>query len=205
MKEPVQIRDLDKLNGVVKVLLEMALERIKACNITPLVVETYRTQERQYWLYGQGRNALQLMKKKVPIKYAHKGKIVTQTINSIHTSGCAVDLIPVRNGFAIWDSNDVQTKKIIEIMEYFGFEAGANWKSFPDSPHFQIKLPSPEYISISQYNTTPYLTRVIQRKLGIKSDGIWGKQTNEAVSLFRQKHHLNPAPILYAENLKRLF
>lgn len=208
MNEPLQCRDINKLNGIVKELLSLALEEIKSCGITPLVVETYRTQERQYWLYGQGRNALQLIKKKVPIKYAHKGPIVTQTINSIHTTGCAVDVIPMRNNKAIWDANDKDTKQIVAIMESYGFEAGANWKNFKDSPHFQIKLPTPKYNSVSQYNTTSFLTKVIQKNLGFKKediDGIWGKKTNDAVRNFRRKMGLSQSNLLYADNLKLLF
>ena len=72
MNEPLQIRDINKLNGVVKELLTMALDEMRKCGVTPLVVETLRTKERQYWLYGQGRTAFQLIKKGVPIKYAHK-------------------------------------------------------------------------------------------------------------------------------------
>lgn len=205
MNEPTQIRSMDKLNGTVRVLVEFALRDMKINGIAPLVVETYRTQERQYWLYGQGRNALQLIKKKVPVKYAHKGNIVTSTLNSIHTLGCAVDIVPIRNGKAIWDAKDKDTKRIIAIMGEYGFEAGANWKSFPDSPHFQIKLPTPQYTAISQYNTTSYLTKAIQKKLGIDADGIWGNQTNTAIREFRDKYKLTQSNVLYADTMKLLF
>lgn len=204
MNEPLQCRDINKLNGVVRELLLMALEEIKSCGVTPLVVETLRTKERQYWLYGQGRTALQLIKKKVPVKYAHKGAIVTQTLNSIHLTGCAVDIVPLRSGKAIWDANDKDTKKIVAIMGLYGFECGANWSSFPDSPHYQIKLPSPKYNSVSQYNTTPFLTKVIQKKLGIKADGVWGNNTNFAVENFRKNCGLGGGATLYAENFKLL-
>lgn len=208
MEEPKQIRDVNRLNGVVRELLKLALVDMKKQGITPLVVETVRTQERQYWLYGQGRSALQLMKKKIPIKYAHKGAIVTQTVNSIHIQGCAVDVIPMRDNKAIWDSNDKDTKAIIQTMEKYGFEAGANWTSFKDSPHFQIKLPIPSYNSVSSQNTTTFLTRAIQRKLGFTGkdvDGIWGGKTDEAVKNFRALYHLDNKAVLYADNIRLLF
>lgn len=208
MNEPLQCRDINKLNGVVKELLIMALDEIRRCGVTPLVVETLRTKERQYWLYGQGRTAFQLLKKGVPVKYAHKGHIVTQTLNSIHLSGCAVDVVPMRNGKAVWDANDKDTKKIVAIMNLYGFEAGANWTNFKDSPHFQIKLPSPQYNSVSQNNTTPYLTKVIQRALGFSGkdiDGIWGFKTNEAVDKFRASIGLGGGITLYTDNLRYLF
>lgn len=205
MNEPLQIRDINKLNGVVKELLTMALDEMRKCGVTPLVVETLRTKERQYWLYGQGRTAFQLIKKGVPIKYAHKGQIVTQTTNSIHLSGCAVDVVPMRNGKAIWDANDKDTKKIVAIMSLYGFEAGANWTNFKDSPHFQIKLPYSTYNSVSQNNTTSYLTKAIQRRLGVKDDGVWGPNTTAAVERFRKKMGLSGGTILYADNLRYLF
>lgn len=205
MNEPLQCRDINKLNGIVRELLMMALDEMKACGVTPLVVETLRTKERQYWLYGQGRTAFELIKKKIPIKYAHKGAIVTQTLNSIHLSGCAVDVVPLRNGKAIWDAEDKDTKKIVAIMGLYGFECGANWTSFKDSPHFQIKLPNPKHNSVSQYNTTSFLTKVIQKKLGIKADGVWGKNTNFAVENFRRNRGLSGGTTLYADNLKLLF
>ena len=205
MNEPLQCRDINKLNGVVKELLIMALDEMRKCGVTPLVVETLRTKERQYWLYGQGRTAFQLLKKGVPVKYAHKGQIVTQTLNSIHLSGCAVDVVPMRNGKAIWDANDKDTKKIVAIMSLYGFEAGANWKNFKDSPHFQIKLPYPKNNSVSQNSTTPYLTKAIQRALGIKDDGVWGFKTNEAVEKFRASIGLSGGTTLYADNLRYLF
>lgn len=204
MQEPKQDRSTKKLNGVVRVLLNMALEEIKSQKVNPLVVETFRTEERQMWLYGQGRTAAQLKKKGVPAEYAHKGTIVTQTLNSIHKTGCAVDIVPVRNGKAIWDSKDKDTKKIIDVMTKYGFEAGANWKSFPDSPHFQIKLEHPEYSSISQSNTNPFITKLIQAKLGLVVDGKWGPITDSAIVKWRKDNGLSAAPILYAANFTKL-
>lgn len=205
MKEPLQCRDVNKLNGIVKELLSLAIKDMKNSNITPLIVETYRSQERQYWLYGQGRTAAELYKKHVPIKYAHKGQIVTQVTSSIHQLRCAVDVVPMRDSKAIWNANDKDTKTLVWTMVQYGFEAGANWKNFKDSPHFQIKLPYPEYNSISQSNTTKYLTTAIQQRLGIKPDGVWGRGTNEAVSEWRKKHGLSSTAILYADNFKLLF
>lgn len=139
-----QCRDIGKLNVLVQVMLAAALREIKAAGVNPLVVETYRTKERQYYLYGQGRTAAQCTVMGVPVakakKYAKPGATkVTWTLNSIHIQKKAVDVIPVRNGKDIWNAQDKDTKKIIEIMQKYGFEAGANWTSSPDSPHYQVK------------------------------------------------------------------
>jgi len=205
MKEPAQDRSLDKLNGIVKELLALAVEDLRKQGVTPLIVETFRTPERQMWLFGQGRTASQLIQKKVPVEYAHPGAVVTQTLNSIHKTGCAVDMIPVKNGKAVWNANDPDTKKIIATMTKYGFEAGANWKTFKDSPHYQIKLPQPKYNSVSKSNTTTFLTRAIQRKLKLADDGKWGQKTDEAIIAWRKERKLTPQAVLYAANLKDMF
>lgn len=194
-------RDISELNPLVQVMLEAALTKIKKKKINPLVVETYRPLERQYYLYGKGRTKAICIGAGMPEKYATKyaspkeGK-VTWTLASIHIKRCAVDLIPQRNGKAIWDSNDKQTKEIIKIMESVGFEAGANWQNSPDSPHFQVAGISEKSQYFTSKNTNYYITKMIQTKLkslgfynkAYAVDGVWGTATTNAVNKFRKKH-----------------
>lgn len=172
-----QCRDTKELNPLCEILLNKALEEIKAEGINPLVIETYRSQARQNYLYSQGRT--------IP------GAKVTWTLNSIHTKRNAVDVVPQRmvggRMTAIWNANDKETKKIIAIMTKYSFEAGANWSSSPDSPHFQIKGVSDTSKSYSVDNTNVYITKMIQRLLGITVDGKWGNGTTNAVNKFRGK------------------
>jgi len=172
-----QCRDTKQLNSLCEILLNKALEEIKKEGINPLVVETYRSQARQDYLYSQGRTI--------------KGTKVTWTLNSIHTKRNAVDIVPQRMSggkmTAIWNSNDKETKKIINIMTKYSFEAGAMWSSNPDSPHFQIKGVSDTATSYSSTNTNIYITKMIQRLLGITVDGKWGDGTTKAVNRFRGK------------------
>lgn len=189
-------RDIAELNPLVQVMLNCALTKIKSKKITPLVVETYRPKERQYYLYGQGRSAAGCISAGMPKSYANKyargGAKVTWTLNSIHIKRCAVDLIPQRNGKAIWNSQDKETKQIISIMESVGFEAGANWTSSPDSPHFQVKGISQTKRFFRRSNSNKYVTKVIQRQLKkagfYKStvDGIWGNATDNAVKQWKK-------------------
>ena len=190
-------RDINELNPLVQVMLNAALDKIKAKKINPLVVETYRPKERQYYLYGQGRSVSTCvgagMPKTYAQKYARSGNKVTWTLNSIHIQRCAVDLIPQRNGKAIWDSNDKETKQIVSIMESVGFEAGANWSSSPDSPHYQVKGISATGKNFSKSNTTKFVTKMIQtqlKKAGFYSDyaidGDWGKGTDNAIKQWRK-------------------
>lgn len=181
MNNTNQCRDIAELNPLCQILLNKAIEEIKDAGINPLVVETYRSQVRQNHLYSIGRTVL--------------GTKVTWTQSSIHTQRNAVDLIPQRKidgkMVAIWNANDKETKKIISIMTQYGFEAGANWSSSPDSPHFQIKGVSKTAKSYSATNTNSFITKMIQRVLNEKNnaglivDGKWGDNTTKAVNKFR--------------------
>ncbi|MDE5588228.1 MAG: M15 family metallopeptidase [Acetatifactor sp.] len=208
-----QCRDAGKLNVLVQVMLSAALKEIKVTGVNPLVVETYRSKERQYYLYGQGRTVAQCTAVGVPAakakKYAKPGATkVTWTLNSIHIQKKAVDVIPVRNGRAIWNTNDKDTKKIIEIMQKYGFEAGANWTSSPDSPHYQVKGTFSKVFS--QEKNTTYVTKSIQRALKAfgfytgKIDGIWGATTTKAVNLFRKANGWQQSGKIGKTALKKL-
>ena len=208
-------RDINELNPLVQVMLNVALDKIRKKKITPLVVETYRPKERQYYLYGQGRSVATCigagMPKSYAQKYARSGNKVTWTLNSIHIQRCAVDLIPQRNGKAIWDSKDKDTKQIISIMESVGFEAGANWSSSPDSPHFQVKGISLNGNCFTKNNTTKFVTKVIQKKLkkagfygDYTVDGCWGKATDKAIKKWKKSLGWKKNAKIEATALKKL-
>ena len=210
------VRDLNELNPLVKVMLDHALTLIKKKGITPLIVETYRPKERQYYLYGKGRTYSTCVGAGVPSFYAKKyanpkAAKCTWTLNSIHIRRCAVDLIPQRNGSAIWNTNDPETQQIIHIMESVGFEAGANWKKSPDSPHFQVKGISPTKKSFSRSNTNSFITTLIQRKLKkagfyklYEVDGDWGNATDKAVKQWRKSVGWNASASIGVKALKLL-
>lgn len=195
-----QCRDIEELNPLCQILLNKALEEIKANDINPLVVETYRNQVRQNYLYSLGRTV--------------KGTKVTWTQSSIHTQRNAVDVVPQRvvsgKMIAIWNSKDKETVKIINIMTKYGFEAGANWTTSPDSPHFQIAGVSKTAKSYSLTNTNPYVTMMIQRLLNEKInskltvDGKWGSNTTKAVNKFRAKFKWKEDGKVGVETLKKL-
>lgn len=188
-----QCRDTKKLNKLVQIMLAAALAEIKAKGVNHLVVETYRTRERQNYLYGQGRTKVQCLAAGVPASYARPGaKQVTWTLNSIHCLRKAVDVVPVRKGKAIWNAADKDTRTIISVMEKYGFEPGANWAKSPDSPHYQVKG---DFGTVfCQGHTTTYVTKTIQRALKTKGfyngtiDGKWGSATTKAVNEFRKSN-----------------
>jgi peptidoglycan L-alanyl-D-glutamate endopeptidase CwlK len=209
------IRNVKELNPLCESLLSLAIEKIKKDGINPLIIETYRSQQRQNYLYCKGRTFSECTAKGIEESFAKKycslsESKVTWTLNSIHTKRNAVDLIPVRNGIAIWNSKNDDTQRIIKIMQKYGFEAGANWITSPDSPHFQIKGVSELWITYSRSNNNKYITKVIQRalnkKLGIHLvvDGIWGSLTTAAVMDYRKKKGWIPVGWLGPNALKRL-
>lgn len=195
-----QCRDIAELNPLCQILLNKALEDIKAAGINPLVVETYRSQVRQNYLYSQGRTT--------------PGAKVTWTQSSIHTQRNAVDVVPQRKVegkmTAIWNAKDKETVKIISIMTKYGFESGANWLSSPDSPHFQIKGVSKTAKSYSTTNTNSFIAKMIQRLLNEKInakltvDGKWGTNTTKAVNKFRAKQGWKEDGKVGVETLKKL-
>lgn len=196
----VTCRDFNQLNGLVKVMLELALEDIKKQGVNPLVVETYRSQERQDYLYCQGRTVVECTAKGISRFFAEmhcnpKAAKVTWTLSSVHKNRKAVDVVPQRlmnnKMTAIWDAKDKETQIIIRTMQKYGFEAGANWATTPDSPHFQV---TGNFDNIFERgNNNPYVTKAIQQALNSKInaklvvDGKWGPATDNAVSDFRKK------------------
>ena len=193
MSNTDQCRDTKKLNKLVQIMLAAALAEIKAKGVNPLVIETYRTRERQNYLYGQGRTKAQCLAAGVPAAYARPGATqVTWTLNSIHCLKKAVDVIPVRKGKAIWNAADKDTQTIIAVMEKYGFEPGANWSKSPDSPHFQVK--GDFGTAFCQEHTTTHVTKTIQRALKPKGfyngaiDGKWDSTTTKAVNAFRKSN-----------------
>lgn len=84
------------------------------------MTEYHRSQERQNYLYEQGRS--------------RPGKIVTWTKNSNHTSGYAWD-IAVSPPQSLYDAKIIA--KAGEVAKALEIEWGGTWKE-QDTPHFQV-------------------------------------------------------------------
>lgn len=114
-------RDLKELTPNAKVACEMFLEECKKQGLNVLITETYRSQERQNYLYEQGRT--------------RAGKVVTWTKSSRHTSRRAWDVCKNIKGQEYSDS--AFFKKCGAIAKKLGITWGGTW-STPDTPHFEI-------------------------------------------------------------------
>lgn len=89
------------------------------------VTSALRNYAEQTTLYAQGRTA--------------PGNIVTNAKagESSHNFGTAIDVVPIVNGVAQWDTD---WTKIAEIGKSVGFSWGGDWKSFKDKPHFEMNF-----------------------------------------------------------------
>ena len=181
MSNTDQCRDIKQLNPLVQIMWSLALDDLLKQGINPLVVETYRTPERQAMLYCQGRTVADCTAAGIKTILANaynsvKAPKVTWTLNSIHIQRKAIDVVPQRkvNGkmTAIWNSQDKQTRAIINTMARYGFEPGANWATNPDSPHFQVK--GDFTTTFYQGHTTTFVTKAIQTALNRKIGRRWG-------------------------------
>ena len=63
----------------------------------------------------------------------------TQTLNSKHIDGLAVDFVPVDpEGDCWWDAPDAVWDRMGAIGEECGLSWGGRWTGFVDKPHFEV-------------------------------------------------------------------
>jgi len=116
----VACRDVSELTLTAQKACKLFLERCKQAGYDIFITETYRSQERQNYLYTLGR--------------IRPGNIVTWTRNSRHTSRRAWD-IACRGG-------ELYSKAILascgKIAAELDITWGGTWKT-PDMPHFEVE------------------------------------------------------------------
>lgn len=100
--------------------------------VTIRVTQGLRTWQEQAQLYAQGRSA--------------GGKVVTNAEpgHGWHEFGLAVDVVPFGlDGQPDWNTSHPIWQRLVQLGTSLGLVAGAQWRSFPDWPHFQLtgKLP----------------------------------------------------------------
>lgn len=122
MDKTVACRDINQLKPLAQSACKLFLQVCKERNIPIFITETYRPQERQNWLYEQGRS--------------REGAKVTWTLKSNHTSRMAWDI-------AVSPPNQLYDKNIIAkagvVARELGITWGGDWKQ-ADTPHFEIDL-----------------------------------------------------------------
>lgn len=118
-------RDLNQLQPMVKQNVDLFLEHCKKQGYKIGISETFRTDERQDYLYEQGRT--------------RPGAIVTKCKGkdkqSYHQWGLAIDFFQDVKG----EEYEITfMEEVGRIAESFGFEWGGRWTNFKDTPHLQM-------------------------------------------------------------------
>lgn len=108
-------------------LIRQLTQTLAGENINIRVTQGLRPWEVQQELYEQGRTK--------------PGKIVTNARPgySWHCFGLAVDVAPFdAEGQPDWNINHPVWHRIVDAGTCLGLVAGAEWRTFPDYPHFQL-------------------------------------------------------------------
>lgn len=114
-------RSLAKLKGVHPDLVKVVKRAIQITEVDFAITEGLRTVERQRELVKKG---------------------ASQTMNSRHLTGHAIDLGALSDGKIVWDwplyykLADAMKKAAKELK--VPLEWGGDWKTFKDGPHFQL-------------------------------------------------------------------
>lgn len=110
-----------KLSGVHPALILVVSRALLYSPVDFGITEGLRTLERQKILKAEGKS---------------------QTLNSRHLHGCAVDVVAYVNGKISWDLS--YYKQIAEAFEKASLElnipiiSGINWKTLVDGPHHEL-------------------------------------------------------------------
>lgn len=115
-------RSEENLRGVHPDLVKVVHRALEITDIDFMVIEGKRNEARQRQLVASGKS---------------------QTMNSRHLTGHAIDCAPLVNNQIPW-SDWSHFKKVADAMMQAAkelgvdIEWGGNWKTFKDGPHFQL-------------------------------------------------------------------
>ena len=111
----------ERLQGVHPDLVKVIEEAIKDSPLDFSITEGLRTKERQKALFDAGKS---------------------QTMNSRHLTGKAVDIAVIRDGEVTWDAKYYQIAadhiKGVAAKLDIPLTWGGDWVSFKDGPHFEL-------------------------------------------------------------------
>ena len=114
-------RNINELAPVAQKACRLFLQECEEAGLNVLITETYRSSERQDYLYEQGRT--------------RPGKVVTWTRDSRHESRMAWDICKNIKGQEYSDT--AFFAKCGAIAKKLGITWGGTWKT-PDQPHFEV-------------------------------------------------------------------
>lgn len=120
-------------------------EQLKKLGVEEIAInETRRELAVQMAYYARGRMSVPDVKR----MYAAAGlyaisdveamTVNTNTLNSNHIYGRAIDFVPVREGRLWWTAPKEVWELMGSIGENAGLKWGGRWKDFQDCPHFEL-------------------------------------------------------------------
>lgn len=118
-------RSLTDLHPVVQDKCRRVIEACRARGVTLLVTCTLRSNKEQAGLYARGRT-----KPGPRVTNAKPG-------SSAHNYGLAMDVVPLRDGKAIWDAKAHEWQVYGEEVRRVGLEWAGDWTRFREFPHCQ--------------------------------------------------------------------
>jgi hypothetical protein len=114
-------RSLDRLKGIDEKLIAVATRALELTEIDFAITEGLRTRERQETLVAEGKS---------------------QTMNSKHLIGRAVDVVAYVDGKVSWDKEHYVTisKAFKQAAKELNVSIrwGGDFKSFFDGPHYEL-------------------------------------------------------------------
>lgn len=118
----LSLRSLNRLQGVHTDLVRVVVRAIQISPIDFAVTEGLRSADRQVKLFEEGKS---------------------QTLNSKHITGHAVDLAPIVNGavpWHDWSAFETVAKAMLTAASELNVRIiwGGHWKSLRDGPHFEL-------------------------------------------------------------------
>ena len=114
-------KSIEKLTGVHPLLIICVQKALERSAVDFTVLEGLRTIERQKLLVAEGKS---------------------QTLNSLHLKGLAVDLAPLPIDWNDIDSFLLVSETMKSAAKELGIKItfGGDWKTFKDYPHYQLEL-----------------------------------------------------------------
>ena len=147
-------RSIENLNPDFQVKVRMFLEKTKDLGV--FITEGYRSQERQVYLYGQGRQ--------------RPWPIITWTLTSQHTEGKAIDI--AFNWAVLYPENHQIWRNVADIARSCGIDWGYDlWGK--DKPHFQDNGILMNNTEVEERKKVEERNRFYMSKLGISDRGLY--------------------------------
>lgn len=130
-------------------LFRLVLQELREAGYPAVVIEVYRSPERQKQLYAQGRSDALLRQKGYTAQeiqqaraagYTADKKIVTKLMNAgMHAQGRAMDVAWLINNRVTYDAPEHWWQAYGRIAKKYGLRWGGDWKQFVDKPHVEYR------------------------------------------------------------------